>query len=74
MGKFLLFVAAVWVAWWYFRKVKAAKKAAEPPAERSPERMVVCAHCGVHLPESESVAQDQLHYCSQEHLRLGPGK
>lgn len=38
----------------------------------SPEAMVACAHCGVHLPVSESLAADDSHYCCSEHLRLGP--
>lgn len=37
-----------------------------------PERMVACAHCGVHIPESESLASLGNHYCSEEHRRLGP--
>lgn len=41
-----------------------------PPSE--PERMVACAHCGVHIPESESLASLGSHYCSEEHRRLGP--
>lgn len=35
------------------------------------ERMVACAHCGLHVPESESVQADGVHYCSGEHRRLG---
>lgn len=37
------------------------------------ERMVSCARCGVHLPESEAVAGDGARlFCSEEHRRLGP--
>lgn len=72
MGKFLLFVVVVWVAWWYFRKVKTKTSADAPPPVRAPEKMVVCAHCGVHLPESESLAQGALHYCSPDHQQQGP--
>jgi uncharacterized protein len=33
--------------------------------------MVACAHCGVNLPESDSVRVGERHYCSEEHRRLG---
>jgi len=36
------------------------------------EHIVTCAHCGVYLPESECVCLGDLHYCSQDHCRLGP--
>jgi uncharacterized protein len=36
------------------------------------EEMVSCAHCGVHLPRSESLAARGLHYCSVAHRDLPP--
>jgi len=36
-----------------------------------PERMVACARCGVHLPESEALEGDGGRFCSEEHRRLG---
>ncbi len=30
--------------------------------------MVQCAHCGVHLPQSEAIAWHGLHYCRRSHL------
>ena len=30
--------------------------------------MVPCAHCGVHLPRSEAIAYQGLHYCRAGHL------
>ncbi len=32
-----------------------------------PEDMVRCAHCGVHLPVSESVRDGDAYYCSAAH-------
>jgi uncharacterized protein len=29
--------------------------------------MVVCAHCGVHLPQSDSIAANGAHFCSEAH-------
>jgi len=37
-------------------------------AHQSPEKMVACAQCGIHLPLSESVVgSGALHYCSEDH-------
>lgn len=32
------------------------------------ERMVRCAHCGVYLPESEALREDDAYFCSRRHL------
>lgn len=37
------------------------------------QTMVSCAHCGLHLPEAESVeGEGGRYYCGAEHRRLGP--
>jgi uncharacterized protein len=43
-----------------------------PRGNSSAEEMVTCAHCGVHLPRSESLAARGLHYCSVAHRDLPP--
>lgn len=42
-------------------------------ADASPEQMVRCAHCGIHLPRSEAVLRRGKTWCSNEHARLGVG-
>lgn len=37
----------------------------------SPEKMVRCDHCGVHLPYSEATLTENNVWCSDEHARLG---
>ena len=49
--------------------------AARPAADGAPsggERMVCCAHCGVYLPQSESVASGERRYCCAQHRDAGP--
>ncbi|MEI6416040.1 MAG: PP0621 family protein, partial [Pseudomonadota bacterium] len=41
-------------------------------AASGPEKMVVCAHCHIHVPESEAVTADEHHFCCEEHRQLGP--
>ena len=48
----------------------AARSAAATP-ESAVEKMVGCAHCGIHLPLSEALTgADQRHYCCEEHRAL----
>lgn len=45
---------------------------AEAPREMlEAEQMVACAHCGLHVPESEGVRGNGAFFCSSEHRRLG---
>jgi uncharacterized protein len=66
--KYLLLLALIVVIWWTWKK-----RSALPPddgevrREPDPEKMVVCAHCGVHLPESDSIADGQANYCNAAH-------
>jgi uncharacterized protein len=64
--KFLLLLVLLGVVWWAWKK----RAAVPPPAARPDplaENMVVCAHCGVLLPESDGVAADGQFYCSEAH-------
>jgi uncharacterized protein len=65
--KYLLLVAIVAVIWLALKKRPPRSGRQPTPATRDPERMVVCAHCGVHLPESESVSENGASFCSDAH-------
>jgi uncharacterized protein len=52
------------------REAPPATSAATP----SPEAMVSCAYCGLHIPASESLTVEGRHYCGEEHRRLDDGK
>jgi uncharacterized protein len=80
----LVILFAVWL-WQHNRRNEQRDEAASrrppvspppPPVARTPQPMVACAHCGLHLPADEAVtsAPAGLHYCSESHRRLGePG-
>ncbi len=72
MGKLILIVLAFALAWWVLRSYRRSLTREEPPAGAA-EDMVRCAHCGVHLPRSESHAGGEKLFCSEEHLRLHRG-
>ena len=73
VGKLILLLFVALVGWVLFKGLKAPAKRAQgkrSPQDRPVERMVVCEHCGVHLPESESLLVGERRFCSEEHRRL----
>lgn len=70
MGKFLVLVLVVLVAYAFIKafavKSRASKAAPKPSAE---ERMVPCRQCGINVPESEALAAGEHHFCCDEHRR-----
>lgn len=67
--KYLILFALLGVVWWVWQKRRDAlhDDAKSAPAETLPETMLTCAHCGVHLPESEGLRQDGQVYCCEAH-------
>ena len=69
MSKLLLLILAVIAVWWMakgFRRKDAHKDAPDAASEK----MVICCHCGLYLPQNEAVADGDKFYCSDEHRRL----
>ena len=72
MGLFrlLLLLVIVAAAYWLWRRIAApARRRDDTGAEPAP--MVRCAHCGVHVPRTRALLQDNNWYCSQAHLEQG---
>jgi uncharacterized protein len=63
--RLIVFVVLVSLLVFVYRKFTAAKQSNKPVANTT--SMKKCAHCGVHLPESESYQHDGLHFCGKEH-------
>lgn len=76
--KFLVVLLAVIVLLWLlFGRSRISRRGSSSggPGARKPavsEGMVACAHCGVHVPLSEAVQRDSLHYCGAAHRDAGP--
>ena len=64
MSKIILLAVIIFVVYSLAKGGKPKKTAPKT------EDMVKCAHCGVYLPRSESVASGNLSFCCEEHRRL----
>lgn len=65
--KYLFWLLVIALVWWAFTRSRKA-----PPNETGQnaapaQDMAQCAHCGVHLPQSEAVRGEKGLYCSTEH-------
>lgn len=69
MSKILLIVIAFAAGYWLLRSHRRRADHIQQPPDPQAEDMVDCAHCGVHLPRSESIASGSRHFCSAGHER-----
>ena len=71
--KYLLIFLVVMLVAWQWRtarsrlKTDASRKHAPKPA---PMDMVLCAHCGVHVPQSDVLEGKRGAYCSLAHRQI----
>lgn len=67
----LLALVIAAVIWW----LRGARRAGKSPTPRTPSDepavMVVCAHCGVHLPRAEALPGPDGVFCSEAHRAAG---
>lgn len=83
MMKYLLVLAVLVVAyliWKRNRRLEAeqrdsqnAAKGSSQHAPATPDAMVTCRHCGLHLPQADAIQGSLGYYCGQEHRRLAEG-
>lgn len=73
MSKLILLLFLGLLAYLFFKGFQrnATRRDGREGGPRAPERMVACARCGVHLPESEALEDAGRRYCCEEHRRLG---
>ena len=73
MAKFLLLILILFLVFWFvFRQRNNPGDQRAPSATENPtENIVVCAHCHLRIPESESLYSEGHHYCCDEHRQLG---
>ena len=67
--KYVLLVVVVLGVLWLVRTSRRRVEPPKPPAGDAPrhEAMLVCAHCGVHLPQSEALPGRGGVFCDEAH-------
>lgn len=80
MRNLLIFLLALLGIWWVRRALGKARDAhgsgkADGAASRKRfEHIVECAHCGVHVPETDGVRDGRHFFCCEAHRLAGPRK
>ena len=75
--KYLLVIVVVGVVVWLLTaksRTASGRGAAGGRGAGLPQAMVVCSHCGTHLPAADAVFDGSRVYCSDDHRALGPTK
>jgi uncharacterized protein len=69
--KYLVLLLIVLGGIWWIRQQRKPQAPSQPPA--GPQTMLPCAHCGLHIPDSEAVTGKQGLYCSDAHRQSHEG-
>jgi uncharacterized protein len=71
--KYLTVLAVLAVAFWFWRSNRRDAAPKVPPQKPSgnatPQAMLQCAACGVHLPSDDALQGKRGSYCSAAHLK-----
>ena len=68
MAKIFLLAIAVWLIIIVLRRY-LKNSGNRTPEKPEPENMVQCAHCGIHLPTSDSFLAGNQYYCCEAHSK-----
>jgi uncharacterized protein len=73
MGRVLFFVLLALAVYLFWRSVQR-RGAARPSSgkEQTPQVMVSCATCGLHVPRQEALLLGERYFCCEEHRRNPP--
>lgn len=71
--KYLLLLLLIVIVWRVWDKRQSASSAPPPRQDRPEEKMVTCAFCGVHLPQSDGIAVGDKVYCCEAHRQSAEG-
>ena len=66
--KIVIFLIAVFVLLWLLRSGTSRRsRPADPTSAASPQPMLACAHCGLHLPRDEALPGRGGVFCGAAH-------
>ncbi len=67
--RILILLAGLWLILHFVRRALRRHRRPENETRPGAARMVACALCGTHIPESEAVRAGNQVYCCEEHRR-----
>jgi uncharacterized protein len=70
MAKLILIAVALWLVITILKRYRKNLEQSGHPhlgSSGNAETMVQCAHCGIHLPLSESIESNGRYFCSKAH-------
>lgn len=76
--KYLVLILVIGLVLWLMfgksrRTQQVRQREDKQKTPRLPAQMVRCAHCGVHLPAADALADAAgRHYCGEAHRKAGP--
>jgi len=77
--KYVIWVAIIFAGLWWIRQQRSGANSPLNKKNKGSNVTLPCAHCGLHIPESEAVLGPaksngtQTAYCSQQHLHQHEG-
>lgn len=67
--KYLILFVVIALVWSFWKKQNRPAPKNTANSEDAAQKMLVCAHCGVHFPEGDGVTAAGKSYCSEAHCR-----
>lgn len=69
--RILIIGIVIWFAVVLLRRALRSHRPEDSGTPATPPRMLPCATCGVHVPETDALTRGGRTYCCKEHLPLG---
>jgi len=67
--RLIILIALVGLVIYAYRKLTTGSESSNGTEAGTPA-MKKCAHCGMHLPQSEALQHKELYFCSAEHQKV----
>lgn len=65
--KYLILFVLISVVWWMWKKRNEPANKTPTNRDPAPQKMLTCAHCGVHFPENDGLSEGERAFCSEAH-------
>ena len=70
--RIIIILIGLWLVLQIIKRALADRHTPPSTKQASIAKMVVCAHCGLHVPETEAIRDGNKIYCCEEHRSHHP--